>query len=73
MEDIDVEYFPSSIDPGNNEKKYLFRSYISDDNDQDACDLHAHMFHIFKTSLELFILVSGMSTVWEDTDGCAQQ
>ena len=32
-------------------KKSLFHSYIIDDNEQDACDSHAHMFHIFKNDL----------------------
>ena len=32
-------------------KKYKFHSYISDDNEQDACDSHAHMFPIFKKYL----------------------
>ena len=31
------------------------------------------MFHLFKTKLESGILVSGMSMVWEDTDGCSKQ
>ena len=46
MEGIAVEYFPSSFDPGNNKEKSEFRSYISDQNEQDACDLHAHMVHL---------------------------
>ena len=29
------------------------------------------MVHLLKTFLESGKLVSGMSTVWEDTDGCA--
>ena len=33
MEGIAVEYFPNSIDNGNNEEKYQFYSYISDDNE----------------------------------------
>ena len=45
MEGIAVEYFLTSIDTGNNEKKEL-HSYVSDDNEQDACDSHAHMVHI---------------------------
>ena len=48
MEFIAIEYFPTSVDNGNNEEKYEFHSYISDDNEQDACDSHAHMFHLFK-------------------------
>ena len=27
-------------------KKYEFHSYISDDNEKDACDSHAHTFHL---------------------------
>ena len=47
MEGIAVEYFPSSIDPINNEEKSEFHSYISNDNKQDACDSHVNMFHLF--------------------------
>ena len=46
MEGIDDEYFPTSVDIGNNEEKYEFHSYISDDNEKDACDSHSHMFHL---------------------------
>ena len=71
MEGISVEYFTNSIDPGSNEN-YEFHSYISDDNEQDSCDSHAHMFHLIK-NFESGILVTGMSTVLEETDGCAKQ
>ena len=47
-----------------------FHSYISDDNEQDACDSHAHMVRIFKKDIELRLLDSLMSNVWEDTGGC---
>ena len=30
-------------------KKSELNSYINDDNEQDACDSHAHMFHLLKT------------------------
>ena len=46
MEGSAVEYFPIWIDPGNNEEKYEFHSYISDKNEQDACDSHARTFHL---------------------------
>ena len=45
MEGIAAEYSPNSVDNGNNEEKYEFHSYISDDNEQDACDSHAHMIN----------------------------
>ena len=47
MEGIAVEYFPNSIDTGRN-KISEFHSYISYDNEKDACDSHAGMFHLFK-------------------------
>ena len=31
------------------------------------------MVHLFKKMIELGLLVSGISTVWEDTNGCANQ
>ena len=43
MEGIAVEYFPNYIDPGGNEKSE-FHSYISDNNEKNAFDLHAHIF-----------------------------
>ena len=47
-------------------------SYISDDNEQYACDSYANIIHILK-SLESTISVSSISTVWEETNGCAKQ
>ena len=70
MEVIVVEYFPISIDTGNNEEKYEFHSYISDDNEQDACDSYSYMVHIFRKK-ESGRLVSVMSIVWENTGGYA--
>ena len=48
MEVIAVEYLPSSFDTVKNKEKSEFHSYISDDNEQDACDSHAHLVHIYK-------------------------
>ena len=47
MKGIFVEYFPTSVYYGNNKENFEFHSYISDDNEQDACNLHAHMAHLF--------------------------
>ena len=33
MEGISVEYFPTSIDTGNNKEKSELHSYISDENE----------------------------------------
>ena len=51
MAGIAVEYLPHSVDIGNNEERYEVHSYISDDNEQDACYSHAHMVHLLKTFL----------------------
>ena len=73
MKGIAVEYFPRKFDPGSNEQKSEFHSYISDENEQYAFDSHAQMVHLLKHVLESGILVTGMSTVWEDTYGCVKQ
>ena len=49
-----------------------FINKISSENEQDACDSNTRMFHIF-IYFQSEILVSGMSTVWEDTNGCAKK
>ena len=49
MEGIAVEYSPSLFYPGNNEVNFELYSYISDNNEQDACDSYDHMYHIFET------------------------
>ena len=54
-------------------EKNEFHLYISDYNEQDVCDSHDHIFHLLRFIFESRILVSGMSTVWEDTDGCANK
>ena len=46
MEGIAVQYLPISIDPSNNKEKPEFHSYISNENEQDACNSHANIFHI---------------------------
>ena len=73
MEGIAVGYFLNIENLGNKETKSELYSYISDDNEQDACDPHAHMVNLFKILIELVLLVFGLHTVWEDTYGCAKQ
>ena len=67
-----LNIFWTSIDTGNNEKTE-FHSYISDNNEQDACGSHSHMLHLLKKVLESGRFVYDMSTVWQDTDGCTEQ
>ena len=42
----------------------------SSDNEKGSYDPYAHMVHLFKKFIELVLLISVLSTVWEDTDGC---
>ena len=51
MEGIAVQYFTNPIYPSINEEKYEFHSNISAENEQDACDSHACMFHLLKIYL----------------------
>ena len=46
---------------------------LSYDTEQDTRGSHAHIVHLFNKFSELWLLVSGLSTVWEDTYGCAKQ
>ena len=74
MEGVVIEYFPNTVDTGSNETISQFRSYISDENEQDACDSHAHTIQLFNIKIiDLGLLVYGISMVWEDTDGCAKE
>ena len=73
MEGIAAEYYPNIDNLGSQEEKYEFNSYTSGDNKQDTCDSYAHMVHLFKRYVELGLLVSDVSNVWEETDGCAKQ
>ena len=52
--------------------KYEYFSYIINDKNQDAFNSHAQLVHLFKKLIELGLIVSGLSTIWEDTDGFAK-
>ena len=48
MEVIAIGYFFKPVEPGRNVTKSGFHSYISDVNEQDACDSHDNMVQLFK-------------------------
>ena len=73
MEDITVKYFPSLFDRVNNEEKYEFYSYRSDKNEQDACDSHDHIVSLIKKFIEFRLLISVLSSVWQDSYSSAKQ
>ena len=64
MELVVVEYFPNPYGLVRNKTKYKFHSYISGDNEQDACYSHNHMVRLLTKLIELGLLVYGMSNVW---------
>ena len=35
--------------------------------------IHMFTWFIYSKNIELGLIISGMSTVWEDTDGCSKQ
>ena len=55
MEVIDAKYFPYTDNIIQNESKSKSHSYISDDNEKDACGPHSHMVNLFKKLIELGI------------------
>ena len=64
MEVISLESFPNTdnIRSKNQDKFFL---YISDDNEQFACNSHDNMVHLSNKFIEVVLLVSGEPTVWE--------
>ena len=64
MEIISVDYFTYIYNIRRNESKYDFHLYISDYSEQNACYSHSHIFHLFNKSIELGLLVSGLSNIW---------
>ena len=67
MELIAVEYFLNKENIIDNLSKSVFHSYISDYNEKDNCDDHSKMVHLFKIFIGLWILFSGVYTVWKYT------
>ena len=59
MEGIALEFFPNTDKIRSNEPKPEFYLYISDDNEQYACNFHDYMFHWFNRLIELGIIVAG--------------
>ena len=49
----------------------MFHSFLSDEIKQDAVTMDANSKHIIELLQNRTILFSDMSTIWENTDGCA--
>ena len=51
----------------------LFHSFLSDDSKQDAATTTAHSKRLTSLLKKKQVLTTSLSTIWENTDGCAEQ
>ena len=51
----------------------LFHSFLSDDSKQDAATTTAHRKLFISLLKNKQVLTTSLSTIWENTDGCAEQ
>ena len=51
----------------------VFHSFLSDDSKQDAATTTAHRKHLMSFLKNKQVLNTSLSTIWENTDGCAEQ
>ena len=73
MEGIAVEYFPNTDNLRKNEPRSEFHSYKSDQNERYACYSSSYMVYVFNILIESGLLFYGLSTIWEETDGCTKK
>ena len=51
----------------------MFHSFLSYDIKQDAAITTAHSNRLISFLKEKTVLTTSLSTIWENTDGCAEQ
>ena len=51
----------------------LFHSFLSDDRKQDAATTTAHSKRLISLLKNKQVLTTSLSTIWSNTDGCAEQ
>ena len=51
----------------------VFHSFLSDDSKQDAATTTAHSKILISLINNKKVLTTSLSTIWENTDGCAEQ
>ena len=49
----------------------VFHSFLSDDSKQDAATTTAHSKRLISLLKNKQVLTTSLSTIWENTDGCA--
>ena len=50
----------------------LFHSFLSDDSKQDAATTTAYSQRLISLLKNKQVLTTSLSTIWENTDGCAE-
>ena len=51
----------------------VFHSFLSDDSKQDAATTTAHSKRLISLLKNKQVLTTSLITIWENTDGCAEQ
>ena len=51
----------------------VFHSFLSDDTNQDSATTTAHSKRLISLLKNKQVLTTSLSTIWEITDGCAEQ
>ena len=51
----------------------VFQSFLSDDSKQDAATTTAHRKLLISLLKNKQVLTTSLSTIWENTDGCAEK
>ena len=51
----------------------VFHSFLSDDSKQDAATTTAHSKRLISLMKSKILLTTSLSTIWENTYGCAEQ
>ena len=79
IEGIALEHFSAEPQTDINSSTLLrprhavFHSFLSDDSKQDAATTTAHRKRLISLLKKKQVLTTSLSTIWENTDGCAEQ
>ena len=68
-----MEHFNHTRQTMGEDTKAVFHSFLSDNNNQDAATTACHTDRMIKMNIDANIIKPGKSTIWEQTDGCAEQ
>ena len=79
IEVIALEHFSTAPQADINSSSFprprhaVFHSFLSDDRKQDAATTTAHIKRLISLLKNKQVLTTSLSTIWGNTDGCAEQ